>query len=241
MATISNTPRPGYAWDSTDNVWYPIGTGTHSHSEIAKTIVDAKGDIIAGTAADTVDRLAVGANDTVLTADSTTATGLKWATPAAGGMTVLASGTLSGASVTLSSISQTYNDLILRISNFYVNTTTGSLLIRVNNVSTADQHNGYSRSDSVTATSSVTNTGYRTNNVGTTITANGSIVELKWSNYAATGTVKPAQVITSNETAGSAIGTAVRIGSTAAITSLVIVDSNGSTFAGGTYTLYGVK
>lgn len=50
---------------------------------IAKTIVDAKGDIIAATAADTVSRLAVGANDTVLTADSSTATGLKWAASAA--------------------------------------------------------------------------------------------------------------------------------------------------------------
>jgi hypothetical protein len=52
---------------------------------IAKTIVDAKGDIIAATAADTVSKLTVGANNTVLTADSSTATGLKWATPAAGG------------------------------------------------------------------------------------------------------------------------------------------------------------
>jgi len=51
---------------------------------IQPTIVDAKGDIIAATAADTPARLAVGANDTVLTADSTTATGLKWASPASG-------------------------------------------------------------------------------------------------------------------------------------------------------------
>ena len=85
MATISNTPRPGYVFDVTDNVWYPIGTGSHNHSEIPSTIVDAKGDIIAATAADTPARLAVGANATVLTADSTEATGLKWATPAAGG------------------------------------------------------------------------------------------------------------------------------------------------------------
>ena len=79
MATISNTPRPGYVWDVTDNVWYPIGVGGHSHSEIASTIADAKGDLIAGTAADTVARLAVGTNNHTLIADSAEATGLKYA------------------------------------------------------------------------------------------------------------------------------------------------------------------
>jgi len=49
---------------------------------IQPTIFDAKADILTATAADTPARLAVGANDTVLTADSSTATGLKWATPA---------------------------------------------------------------------------------------------------------------------------------------------------------------
>jgi hypothetical protein len=55
----------------------------NASAAIAKTIVDAKGDIIAATAADTVARLAIGSNDQVLTADSSTATGLKWAAPAA--------------------------------------------------------------------------------------------------------------------------------------------------------------
>lgn len=55
-----------------------------SAAVIAPTIVDAKGDLIAATAADTPARLAVGTNGQVLTADSTAATGLAWATPSGG-------------------------------------------------------------------------------------------------------------------------------------------------------------
>lgn len=43
------------------------------------TAIDAKGDLIAGTGADAFSRLAVGTNGQVLTADSTAATGLAWA------------------------------------------------------------------------------------------------------------------------------------------------------------------
>jgi hypothetical protein len=56
-----------------DFSWVTDATG------IPATIFDAKGDLIAATAADTASRLAVGTNGQVLTADSTTATGLKWA------------------------------------------------------------------------------------------------------------------------------------------------------------------
>ena len=53
-------------------------TWTADASGIPATIIDAKGDLIAGTAADTAARLAVGANDLFLTAASGEATGLKY-------------------------------------------------------------------------------------------------------------------------------------------------------------------
>jgi hypothetical protein len=45
---------------------------------IPSTIIDAKGDLIVGSAADTAIRKAVGSNDTVVVADSTQAGGIKW-------------------------------------------------------------------------------------------------------------------------------------------------------------------
>jgi hypothetical protein len=138
MATISNTPRPGYAWDATDNCWYPIGTGPHTHADyitsssaINPTIVDAKGDIIAATAADTVARLAVGANNTVLTADSSTATGLKWATPAGGKVLQVVMGTTT-TSTNISST--TFTDTTLTAS-ITPTATTSKVLVMFSQVS----------------------------------------------------------------------------------------------------------
>ena len=65
-----------------------VASGTGPIPVVTNTVAtafDAKGDLVAGTGADTFAKLTVGANNTVLTADSSTATGLKWATPAGGG------------------------------------------------------------------------------------------------------------------------------------------------------------
>jgi hypothetical protein len=50
---------------------------------IQETLIDAKGDLIAGSAADTAGRLAVGSNGRILVADSAETLGIKWATAAA--------------------------------------------------------------------------------------------------------------------------------------------------------------
>ena len=62
-------------------------SGTVTVTNSMATAIDAKGDLVAGTGADTFAKLTVGANGTLLTADSTQATGLKWAAAASGGVT----------------------------------------------------------------------------------------------------------------------------------------------------------
>ena len=107
---------------------------------VAKTIVDAKGDLIAATAADTVARLPVGTNGQTLVADSAEATGLKWATASSGGMTLISTTSLTGATVTLSSIPQTYNDLKIYIRSLLPATDNAILQMRFNGDSTANRY-----------------------------------------------------------------------------------------------------
>jgi len=56
-----------------------------SSSGIAETLIDAKGDLIVGSADNTAARLAVGTDGFVLTADSAEATGVKWSASTGGG------------------------------------------------------------------------------------------------------------------------------------------------------------
>jgi hypothetical protein len=87
---------------------------------IQNAIVDAKGDLIAATAADTPARLAVGTNGQVLTANSSAATGLAWATAASSGMSLITTQTLSG--VTSQSVnscfSSTYQNYIIVLNAY---------------------------------------------------------------------------------------------------------------------------
>ena len=96
---------------------------------IQNAIVDAKGDIITATAADTPARLAVGTNGHVLTADSTTATGLKWAAAAAGGKVLQVIQGTTSTSTTVASTTFTDTTLSATITP---TATTSKILVFIN-------------------------------------------------------------------------------------------------------------
>lgn len=220
----------------------------NASAAIAKTIVDAKGDLIAASAADTVARVAVGTNGQVLTADSTAATGLAWTTPASGGgLTLLSTTSLSGTSVTINGFASTYVDLYLVI--YGVTNATDNVKMRVapNGTTNAFSYvrNSYVATGSSATTAGATggyvllNSAANKLNTGTTNVFGATIRQ-----YSSTAANKAINGF-ANYIDGNSTDTLETFSgyfkSTSAITSLVITNDGGFSFSAGTALLYGVK
>lgn len=107
------------------------GGGTSGDVTITNTMataIDAKGDLVVGTGADAFSRLAVGTNNQVLTADSSTATGLKWASPAGGGKVLQVVTATTSTLVNVQSTSYTDSGLSCSITP---SSTTSKILVLV--------------------------------------------------------------------------------------------------------------
>jgi hypothetical protein len=249
MATTTN-----YSWSTPDDTALvkdgaaairSLGTAidstvfTNAGAAINKSLVDAAGDLIYGTADNTVARLAIGTADQVLKVNSG-ATAPEWGTVSGGGMTLISTTTLSGATTTLSSIPQTYNSLFLVITGMTANTSDEQFRCMLNNstnaASIAFQYN---------ATNGQTANGrIELSRDYTTRTDDDNAWSLRIDNYTSTTQFKPINYYgryVAAPPANQTINAGGAFTDVTAITSIVFDYGGTNTFSGGTVLLYGVK
>ena len=214
------------------------GGGTSGDVTVTNSMATAfttSGDLIQATGSGTFARLATGTSGQYLTTNGTTNS---WATPASGGMTLLSTTTLSGASTTISSISQSYTNLEVVIAN--CNIATGGALKFQCNGSASQILIGGDGYDNGTVNANTSTFALTRSSITAGNTSNAFNVTV--SNYASTTTSKPISsygyATYSGQTYSNFMSGAYT--PTTAVTSLVIGLTAG-TFSAGTVYLYGVK
>jgi hypothetical protein len=244
MASIGDVTRPAFAYDQATDTWVPVGIGPHSHTAagvgaVATSSFAAKGDLLVGTGAGTLATQTVGANGTVLTADSAEADGVKWATPSSGGWTEITSGSFpTGAStLTISSIPTTYKFLkiILRDVRFAAD---GNLRARLN----ADNSSLYQIVSTYTGSSTIADdASINIASIDSTATDGVQIIDLP--NYADSTNWKlwEFQTFALATDGTNYFGRKAPGGyrSNNQITSIQIYDNSSNNYAAGTYTILG--
>ena len=202
------------------------------------------GDTIYSSSGSTPARLGIGSTGQVLTV----AGGLpSWATPAAsgGGMTLISTTSLSGASTTIGSISGSYNSLYAVIYGVTWTGSSDAIVCRPNAATTGtDSNSFYSYGTTVANTATPDNAMFVSYLAGT-VSSNANSFVLQIDNYASTASFKPYQSYGQILHVGGSRGTVSNVGgyrSTSAITSLEFaVNTSGTSFTAGTVLLYGVK
>ena len=210
---------------------------------IPKSTVTTAGDILYRNGS-TVTRLGIGTAGQVLTVNSG-ATAPEWAAASgSGGMTLISTTSLSGSSVTLSSIPSTYKNLQLIIRGYKDNDNGNGAWVRMNADSTSNRHASlgtYGQSFNQTWNNTRWDLGQ--NQTNTTATS-FSLMDLY--DYANSTTFKIADIRSiaqhySTTTNYNIYQTTGVYNQTTAISSLQIGPTGGTSMIGGTAYLYGVN
>ena len=210
---------------------------TQIDAQIPDSLLTTTGDIIYASGASTPARLAIGTTGQALVVSG----GLpSWATPASGGMTLLSTTTLSGATVTISSISQSYTNLLILISGVTNATNPGQIRIAPNgNTAITSQAGVEFNSAAVNELSS-----YMKLSQNTLQTDSINSFAVSIFNYSSSSMYKPFSSVGGYRESGNNFYAARNVGgyifTTSAITSLVL-SSSGGNLSTGTCLIYGVK
>jgi hypothetical protein len=224
----------------------PIPIVTNSSTDLITTA----GDLLYGTAADTVARLGIGTASQVLAVNSG-ATAPEWVTPASGGgMTSIAAANLPAANtVTLSSISGSYVDLVLYVRDFYF-AADDYLCLRVNGATGGTDYGWININQSAENTAAVGADGLRdrlffTGDDGNESADRNAFALCQFPDYANASHIKAlylrSVVRDQTNTYNTQAMQFANYNSASAISSITLFTQNGNNFSGGSYVLYGVK
>ena len=216
---------------------------TQLDAKTAKSTLTTTGDIYYASGANTPARLGIGSSAQVLTV----AAGVpSWATPAAGGgMTLLSTTSISGTTTTISSINQTYKELMVYVLNLQPAGFTSDVLFGLNGTGFSGKKGliNYALSSGSNGQNQLNHT-YLTRasgNLQQNQNVNNWYVSIP--NYASTTTEKMFSFF-GNYTLPTAIATVNGVGysdSTSAITSIAISLDGSTSITSGTVLIYGVN
>jgi hypothetical protein len=212
-------------------------------AQIPDSLLTTTGDVIYASGASTPARLGIGTTGQVLTVTGGVPV---WAVSPSGGMTLLSTTSLSGATTTISSISQSYNHLFLYIYGMTNATASGSFRIAPNG--NTGITNNFGSGNSASVVTSVPNSylypfGSDITFVRPLLSSNANAIGLTIHNYSSTAGYKS---FSSSGVALNSASTQIAtfgsggIQTASGITSLDFSNAGGN-MSTGTILLYGVK
>jgi hypothetical protein len=210
----------------------------------ATATLTTTGDLLYASAANTLARRGIGSTGQVLTVSGGVP---DWTTISAGAYTQLATGSLSGTSVTLSSISSSYKKLVLVLNNVSLSGS-DEIIFQMNGVTSGTYSFISWRGGAIAGQSANSAIGIKipAGNLSNTDTTYRCVIE--FDDYATSGptiSTNYGWINTTSTTSGTQIFSGVGGNSTAAVVSSITLRADygnpSFTFDNGTYTLFGVK
>jgi len=146
----------------------------------------AKGDLVVGSATNDASVLAVGTNTHVLTADSTTTTGLKWAAPATGALTKITSASFSAVANTSTTFDNIFTSTYKNYQVIFIGSGSTGMDLRVQiRINSTTQATGYDYGSDSNSSQVGSNTRFSPSNANFIIpvtlgTPNQTFVNMYW-------------------------------------------------------------